>query len=103
MSTAPTRHGRVRVTLQVASGLVVVLALAHSAYAWIGHREARARWSEISDRLGEPDYDAAESDRRYLAVEERAESLETSLQIAGASALLLAVTLWHRRRAARSK
>ncbi len=96
MSTASKIRPTILAAITGGSLLVGTLALGHAAYTYVGYREARARWSEISERLGEEDYDAAESDRRYLVVEAHAESLRSSLEVGAGGLVLAFIAGWHR-------
>lgn len=95
--TAATRlRPRILAAIAGLSLLVATVALGRAAVGYVDHRQARARWSEMSARLGEEGYDAAESDRRYLLVEAHAESLRSSLEVAAGGLALALVAGWRR-------
>jgi len=96
MSTASKIRPTILAAITGGSLVVGTLALGHAAYTYVGYREARARWSEISERLGEEGYDAAESDRRYVVVETHAESLHSSLEVAAGGLVLAVIAGWRR-------
>lgn len=83
--------------LRVGAAIALVAAVwTYLAYA--GYREAREHWREARDRLGQPTYDADESDRRYLRVEDAWKATESGLRVGGASVLVAAVAWGARRR-----
>jgi len=96
MSTGAKLRPTILAAITGVALVVATLALGNAAVTYVDYREARGRWSEISERLGEEDYDAAESDRRYVLVESRAESLESSLEVAGGGLALAFIAGWRR-------
>lgn len=96
--SAPSARPAWWVTLAVTATFMLPVGLLIIGVGYHQREAARERWSEVSTHVGEPGYDAAESDRRYLEVEEWNEWVDVGLRATGAGVVGLALVMFARRR-----
>lgn len=94
----PTRLPRWWISLAVLASCTLSVGLLALGYGHVQRESARERWAEIARHVGEPDYDATESDQRYLEVEAWDDWMQVGWRAIGTGVLGLATAGFARRR-----
>lgn len=97
-STTPAKPPAWWISLAVLASLTLPVGLLALGFGHVQREEARARWAEVSSHVGEPGYDAAESDRRYLEVEAWSDWIQVGWRATGTGLVGLVIVGIVRRR-----
>lgn len=98
-STTPTKPPAWWISLAILASLTLPVGLLALAFGYVQREEARDRWAQISSHVGEPGYDAGESDQRYLEVEAWDDWMQVGWRATGTGIVGLVIVTVVRRRA----
>ncbi|MBN8614673.1 MAG: hypothetical protein J0L92_29000 [Deltaproteobacteria bacterium] len=97
-SPTPIRPPAWWISLAILASCTLPIGVVALGYGYLHREEARERWSEVSTHVGEPGYDPAESDRRYLEVEAWNDWMDVGWRAIGTGVVGLAIVGIARRR-----